>query len=129
MKKLALENTNIECGNVLWKNNSPNTGIGTMRIKLSSDDYDILTIVHKRSITQSIVYSTTFLKGTSTKIIDVSTSSSGSPWINNRQLNYIDDLTYDLTVSEGQRTNSTTITYSNDNNIPLFIIGYKIKLN
>lgn len=127
--KLKLENVDIECGKVLWKNNSPYAGISTMRINLNSDDYDILTVIHKRNITNPIVYSTTFLKGTSTKIIDVSTSGSGSPWINNRQLNYVNDLTYDLTVSEGQRTNSTTITYSNDNNIPLYIIGYKINLN
>lgn len=107
-------------GQILWTNPNPTEPIDTMTINLNSDDYDILEVYTKESTSTIIMYHNKMIKGYSCKIMNV--VPVNAPYVNYRNLNYVNDTTYTLGAFSGL--------YGGDKNnmIPLYIIGYKTGL-
>ena len=112
---LTLAN-NIHNGTILWENLDPSVTFGEQSVTLSSDNYDILLILFRRTASQNILTPPIFmLKGMGGLPMGVSPSGI----IMRRGITYVNGTTLQFgTGTEGVDTTN------NDLLIPMYIIGY-----
>lgn len=107
-------------GVILWTNPNPNANFDSQTINLSSSDYDVLEFYYKYSKSINYVLSTKIFKGQDARIL--SFSSTTSPYIYYRNINYNTDTSYSVGNNTGLYNND------NANNILLYVVGYKTGL-
>lgn len=115
-------------GIVLWSNNSPGTSMsGGTSINLSSSDYDILEVfVIYSTSNQTIANSFRFPKGKGGMLMAY--TPEGTPTIILRNLKYVSDTSFTLTVGKLNQLTNNNITDNTTGCIPIYIVGYKTGL-
>lgn len=127
-------NNNFETkGTILWSNSNPSNSFVSQNINLNSNDYDVLEIFYKVSITGTKIWSEKFLKGYGTQLINVinlNEDVSQTTGARSRDIDYVSDTS--LLIKNGlirdDGTQASTPTVNNNILIPLYIIGYKTGL-
>lgn len=113
LKEIDVNTQNISniTGKILWTNPNPTSEISSdTQMTLSSNDYDVLKIYSRLSLTNFYMITNEVLKGYGTRIY------YGS---NYRPINRNNDTSYTIsTTTDGQ---GNTV-------IPLYVVGYKIGL-
>ena len=109
-------------GKILWTNPAPNNSFTSQTIDLSSDDYDFIEVIYRGDIQGNLANNLRCIKG---KGFDLNMFSNATTnrrwsrrlvWVNNKKF-----TAYDCTRMDDFST-------TNDNCVPLYIIGYKTGL-
>lgn len=122
-------------GKILWANPNPTSAFTPQIITLNSNDYDVLEIFFKvsTSATSTKSYSTRFLKGYGTQLINVINLNEGvsqPTGARSRDVDYVNDtkLHFKNGLVRDNGTQTSVPDVRNDILIPLYIVGYKTGL-
>jgi hypothetical protein len=116
-------------GKLLWTNSNPSSNFNSQDINLSSDDYDKLTIIYKTQTSENLCMSETIMKGQGALLHYIQGQTTG--FVGNirwREFNYVNDTKYSFGNGYNQVVTQQTATITNQNIIPLYIVGYKTGL-
>lgn len=110
-------------GTILWENPNPTADFTAQTITLSSSDYDMLEILYRSNAVGGIYFggNRKILKGYGTQL-DWNSISSTNRW--SRRMTPVSDTAF----SVGDSTLVNTGALTNDQCVPLYIIGYKTGL-
>jgi hypothetical protein len=108
-------------GKMLWTNTSPSSSFAAQNITLSSSDYDVLEIFCRSDSNGGLAWSVRTLKGYGVNL-EFNSTSSTNRWV--RRINRNSDTSFSADNAYKINDNSTT----NDQCVPLYIVGYKTGL-
>ena len=113
----------------LWENPNPTSSFASQNITLSSDDYDMLLLVYRRSYVDSYSSCSIALKGNSLFMDQANASSVGANALS-RTCAYLSSTSYSFSDAVAA-SGTTAFTVNNDLLIPVAIYGIKktVKLN
>lgn len=114
-------------GTILWTNPSPNSDFDLQSITLNSNDYEILEVYFRSDVQGNRMGSVKVLKGYTLQC-DMSSDGYATPtrrWV--RRLIYVSDTEYSAKDCTRLEYGENVVT-TNDQCVPLYIIGYKTGL-
>lgn len=116
-------------GKVIWTNPNPSENFSEQTVKLSSSDYDTLTILYIDYRANQRMQSITIKKGESANLSTIFLTGS-QLYISTRQMDYVDDThyTFDDCHSATNISIGTLNASSPAQCIPIFIISHKTGL-
>ena len=109
---------------LLWTNPNPTSSFQPKDITVSNmNDYDVLGIWYKNSATATKIFEFRGIKSTGIEISFSTTNTNGTALSYQRGIDYVNATT--LRVNGCRRE---YIGYTNENLIPIYIVGYKLGL-
>ena len=121
------EDTNTSClrTKVLWTNQNPNTSFEAQNITLSDGNYEYLEVILRATTGLNRQYSVKIKKGNGANFLTYYVVT-WSPYNYDqfRTADYISDTEYSISDNYRRSTDKSDIDISNDQNIPIEIIGY-----
>ena len=121
------EDVNISClrTKVLWTNQNPNTSFKAQNITLSDGNYEYLEVILRATTGINRQYSVKIKKGNGANFLTYYVVT-WSPYNYDqfRTADYISDTEYSISDNYRRSTDKSDIDISNDQNIPIEIIGY-----
>lgn len=121
------EDANISClrTKVLWTNQNPNISFGAQNITLSDGNYEYLEFILRATTGINRQYSVKIKKGNGANFLTYYVVT-WSPYNYDqfRTADYISDTEYSISDNYRRSTDKSDIDISNDQNIPIEIIGY-----
>ena len=121
------EDTNISClrTKVLWTNPNPNIQFEAQNITLSDGNYEYLEVILRATTGINRQYSVKIKKGNGANFLTYYVVT-WSPYNYDqfRTADYISDTEYSISDNYRRSTDKSDIGISNDQNIPIEIIGY-----
>lgn len=110
-------------GTILWQNSNPTADFAAQTITLNSSDYDMLEIFYRSNAVGGTYFggNRKILKGYGTQL-DWNSISSTNRW--SRRMTLVSDTAF--SVGDSHLVNTGDLT--NDQCVPLYIIGYKTGL-